>query len=114
VPWTSFGRAAAAAEPPLAFARLLAVLQIGQSWDLFAPQPVNQRHRFAIQATLADGSSVDLLQRLPHPPLRPAVEGRAIAFANGRWRKLFSRLEQLSPEQWTALGRYFCQAVRPL
>jgi HTTM domain len=83
-------------------------LQIGQSWRLFAPMPVHAQHHYRIRAELTDGSIVDLMSRMPVPIVRSNPDGYAISFVSHRWLKFFSRFDDLSPQQWSALGRYFC------
>jgi HTTM domain len=84
-------------------------LQIGQSWRLFAPMPVHAQHHYRIRAELTDGSIVDLMSRMPVPIVRSNPDGYAISFVSHRWLKFFSRFDDLSPQQWSALGRYFCR-----
>ena len=84
-------------------------LQIGQSWRLFAPMPVHAQHHYQIRAELTDGSIVDLMSRMPVPIVRSNPDGYAISFVSHRWLKFFSRFDDLSPQQWSALGLYFCR-----
>ena len=84
-------------------------LQIGQSWRLFAPMPVHAQHHYRIRAELTDGSIVDLMSRMPVPIVRSNPDGYAISFVSHRWLKFFSRFDDLSPQQWSALGLYFCR-----
>jgi hypothetical protein len=84
-------------------------LQIGQSWRLFAPWPVHAQHHYRIRAELTDGSVVDLMSRMAVPIVRSNADGYGISFANHRWLKFFSRFDDLSPQQWSAVGQYFCR-----
>jgi len=85
-------------------------LQIGQTWRLFAPTPVNAQHHYRIRAEMTDGSFVDLISRLPLVRANP--DGYTVSFANHRWLKFFSRFDDLTPEQWSAFGLYLCRKAQ--
>jgi hypothetical protein len=85
-------------------------LQIGQTWRLFAPTPVNAQHHYRIRAEMTDGSVVDLMSRLPL--VRSNPDGYTISFANHRWLKFFSRFDDLTPKQWSGFGAYLCRKAQ--
>ena len=90
------------------FDSITAIFQVRQSWEVFAPQPVHYRRDYRLVAHMADGSTVNLMDLLPTPLLRYDANSRAV-FASPRWNKYFTRLDQLTDDDWRSLGRYLCR-----
>jgi hypothetical protein len=90
---------------------LIAGLQVGQRWDLFAPVPVHSRHDYEIFAHAADGSAFELALVSPPPLTQPRGDG-GLEFPNHRWLKYFSRLENLTENDRMAFGWYMCRRAR--
>jgi hypothetical protein len=84
-------------------------LQVGQKWSLFAPLPVHLQRRYRLEARLADGSIVDASALLR---LWWLENGYSVRFANHRWQKFFSHLDEFVEAERNALGDYFCRQVR--
>ncbi len=62
------------------------IARLDQSWELFAPDPMNSHDWIVVPATLRDGEEVDLKTQISHvtydpPPLISAT------YYNERWRK---------------------------
>lgn len=73
-------------------AQTVAALRFAQFWDLFAPVPRAVDCRYAVEARLSDGSTVDLLRSgQAFPVSRPADPYRE--FADQRQRNYLSALE---------------------
>jgi PAS domain-containing protein len=89
------------------FFELVVDLQVWQEWPLFVPPPHWQRD-YQITSRMADGTSVDLMERLPVPLFRADPDGR-LEFANDRWLKYFTQFHLLSGDDWLAFGRYLCR-----
>jgi len=85
-------------------------LQVWQQWPLFAPPP-HWRRDYRVVASSVDGTSVDLIARLPVPWFRLEASGR-LAFADDRWLKYFTQLQLMVDDDWDALGRYLCRQAR--
>ena len=66
--WWCLSDVAVLVRPPVAMQWPLQVLNMYQSWRLFAPRPNMWNYYIVMPATLADGSSVDLLPALLAPP----------------------------------------------
>ena len=96
---------------PTSLDHLVAGLQVGQRWNLFAPIPAHSRHSYEISAHTTDGSAFDLLAVSPTPFLR--IRGdNGLEFPNHRWLKYFNRFDTLSEGERLALGRYLCRLAR--
>ena len=91
------------------FDQVTAALQVRQSWDLFAPAPVHFRREYRILARTADGSTIDVMQLLPGPPLRSSPDRDSISFTSPRWTKYFTRFDVFTEAAWTAFGQYLCR-----
>src|SRR5215471_14330679 len=87
-------------------------LQVWQQWPLFAPPP-HWRRDYRVVASSVDGTSVDLIARLPVPWFRLEASGR-LAFADDQWLKYFTQLQLMVDDDWDALGRYLCRQARAL
>jgi hypothetical protein len=92
---------------PTWFFELVVDLQVWQDWPLFVPPPHWNRN-YRITSRMADGSTVDLMQRLPVPLFRSDAGGR-IAFASDRWLKYFTQFHLFTDGDWLAFGRYLCK-----
>lgn len=78
--------------PLVPLAQTVGALRFAQFWDLFAPVPRAVDCRYAVEARLSDGASVDLLRDgLPFPVARPPYPYRE--FADQRQRNYLSALE---------------------
>lgn len=84
-------------------------MQLEQRWDLFAPYPEYNTTRINITGYLADGSTIDLQDRLPYRLVSIAENGRMLDFANHKWLKYFSRLHPRAPQRTEELLRYICR-----
>jgi len=95
---------------------LFLVLQLDQIWDMFAPRPPNIDWWFVLEASLSDGSNIDLWGNggLFN------WEGRPLAFDKGdvvsgykrhRWFKYFERYANHQSNNVIRLhfGRYVCR-----
>jgi hypothetical protein len=90
---------------------LIAGLQVGQRWDLFAPVPVHSQHSYEILAHTSDGSAFDLVLSSPAAPA-PERTRRGLEFPNHRWLKYFNRFDNLNDADRMALGDYLCRRAR--
>ena len=93
------------------FDQVSAVLQVRQSWEVFAPGPVHFRRAYRVVAHGADGATVDPISLMPTPLFRSDGNLR-IAFASPRWTKYFTRLDELGEPAWEAFGRYLCRQAQ--
>jgi hypothetical protein len=98
-------------QAPAALDHVIAGLQVGQRWDLFAPIPVHSRQTYEISAHPTNGSSFDVLATGPTPLLRPR-KSDSLGFPNHRWLKYFNRFDSLSNNERLALGSYLCRLAR--
>jgi hypothetical protein len=85
-------------------------LQVWQGWALFVPPP-HWRRDYRLIGYNADGTGLDLMARLPVPPVLGAPDGRLI-FADTRWQKLFSQFDLLTGRDWASFGRYLCHSAQ--
>lgn len=90
---------------------LVATLQVGQRWSLFAPVPVHSHHTYRVSARTEDGATFDLLAASTRPFLRTRREG-GLEFPNHRWLKYFNRASSLSERDRVTLGDYLCRLAR--
>ena len=100
---------------PEEFRSVRQALGLYQNWTMFAPYPELNSPWPVIRGELADGTIVDVYNRQTGAPStdRPAVV--SAVYANGRWRKYLSQLEDQSYEpvpQRLALNyaRYLCRS----
>lgn len=91
--------------PPLLH-QVAAVLQVQQSWQLFAPRPTHARWAWRITAT-TEGAPLDVLQRLPLVSGDP--DAGTLAFANQRWQQLLVSLDQITAPQRAAFAAWLCR-----
>jgi hypothetical protein len=89
------------------FDEITAVLQVKQSWEVFAPEPTHFQYDYRVVAQLSDGSTVDVMTLLPIPVFR-TDENLRIAFSSPRWVKYYTRFGDLTEHDWPAFGRYLC------
>jgi hypothetical protein len=92
---------------PAAFDQVTDVLQIGQSWGLFAPRPTHWERDFRLLAIRPDGATADLNAALA-VPLVATVDG-ALRFASHRWLKFFTQFDQFPKAQRDGFGAYLCR-----
>ncbi len=99
---------------PDGFVRVRQAFGLYQNWTMFAPYPELTSPWPVIRGELTDGTVVDVYNGTVGEPdtTRPAVV--SAVYANYRWRKFLSLLEDQSYEdgpQWLALnyGRYLCR-----
>jgi hypothetical protein len=95
---------------PATFDQLTDVLQIHQSWQLFAPRPTHWERDFHLVTMAPDGTIADLNAALP-VPLVQSVDG-ALRFASHRWLKFFTQFDQFPKPQRDAFGAYLCRQAR--
>ncbi|MEJ0071936.1 MAG: HTTM domain-containing protein [Pseudomonadota bacterium] len=95
---------------PPAVDQLTDMLQVHQSWELFAPRPTHWRRDFRLLAVTADGATADLNAQRPAPLFR-SVDG-ALEFASHRWLKFFTQLDQFPKAQRDAFGDYLCRQAQ--
>ena len=93
------------------FDEITAVLQVKQSWEVFAPGPTHFQYDYREVAQLADGSTVDVMALLPVPVFRTDKNWR-IAFSSPRWVKYYTRFGDLTEHDWPAFGRYLCRQAQ--
>jgi hypothetical protein len=93
------------------FDEILDVLQVKQSWELFAPVPPHFRYDYRGTVHMADGSVADMNTLLP-APLFWTDQNMRITFASPRWLKYFTRLDQLTDETWASFGHYLCRKAQ--
>lgn len=92
---------------PQSFEHLVALAQVRQEWKLFAPNPVHHAWTYRVIGRGPDGSGVDLSHVLP-----VTIVPGALQFSSHRWLKYHVRFDELSKEEWSALGRYLCRRAR--
>jgi vitamin K-dependent gamma-carboxylase-like protein len=107
LPWSAGVQSSA---PTNVIPPLFDLLQIGQKWDLFAPTPIHLQRHYRVRAQMTDGSSFDLMERLPVPLVRD--DGFRNIFASHRWLKYFDRLSDLTEGEWAAFGQFLCGQAR--
>ena len=88
--------------------QLTAVLQIKQSWEIFAPMPTHFRWRYRVTAYYVDDSVIDLTKNLPGFRDTSGASNW-VPTANSRWMKYFTRLDELTDAGWRGLGDYLCR-----
>jgi Vitamin K-dependent gamma-carboxylase len=78
---------------PMQLRGLAAALGLEQGWGLFAPSPGRFHGWFVVTGYRRDGNTVNVLD-----PSKPAdgkkPELLSLTYTNGRWRKLFSNLQE--------------------
>lgn len=99
-------------KPPQWLFETLAVFQVAQHWDLFAPLPTHWRKDLRIVLQMPDGSRADLMQLLPEPLFWWSDDRRRINFVNHRWLKYFTQIEDSTETEWKAFAEYLCRRVR--
>jgi hypothetical protein len=92
--------------------QVVAVLQVRQRWNLFAPVPSHSIREYHVLSHMSDGSTTDLMTILPRPLFRTRLDGSGILFPNHHWQKYFSRIDKLPDYQWQAFGLYLCRRAR--
>ena len=86
------------------------LVQLEQTWDMFAPQPSQSNGWFVMPGLLADGTAVDVYRRTVSPPERKKPRDGSAYFANYRWRKFLLTLAHKKHEDYRFYyGRYLCQ-----
>ena len=99
---------------PRPFITLRQALGLYQHWTMFAPYPELTSPWPHIQGRLMNGDLVDVYNNKPGPTDSTKPEIVSASYANYRWRKFLSQLEDQSyepVEQFLALayGRYLCR-----
>ena len=83
--------------------RELALLGIGQTWSMFAPEPPKRVNRFTAAGVLTDGTPIDVLARAA-PKL---TSDHGVVYS--RWYKYRSDLAHTVPNDLAAFGHYICR-----
>lgn len=85
------------------------LLQIEQTWDMFAPNPSRDNGWLVMPGILDSGAEVDVYRRrLESPPLRRPNHGDY--FESHRWMKFIMTLARQSQEEYRVYyGRYLCR-----
>ena len=114
VEWLALYHAASISDPdprPKSIPVIFEAFQVGQRWSLFAPAPDHLNRKFQVLGYMTDGSTIDVMEHLPVSLVHSGADGHSLVFANHRWLKYFSRLEQFSSDEWSAFGQYLCKRV---
>jgi Vitamin K-dependent gamma-carboxylase len=106
------GNVSGVASEPSWLDHLTAILQVKQSWPLFAPVPVHFAWTYQILAHAADGSTIDLMRARPVSLMYASDDGGSVEFASFRWQKHLGYIGRLSSSQWSALGSFVCRVLR--
>ena len=86
------------------------LVQLEQTWDMFAPRPSQSNGWFIMPGLLADGTAVDVYRRTITPPERKKPRDGSAYFVNYRWRKFLLTLAHKQHESYRFYyGRYLCQ-----
>ena len=86
------------------------LVQLEQTWDMFAPRPSQSNGWFVMPGLLADGTAVDVYRRTMSPSERKKPRDGSAYFANYRWRKFLLTLAHQKHESYRFYyGRYLCQ-----
>jgi hypothetical protein len=90
------------------------LLGVDQTWDMFAPSPLDDDGWYVIPATLRDGRTVDVAGVLRGETTGGPVSWRKPADVRGsydgeRWRKYLENLRLHHSDQHPYLARYICR-----
>ncbi len=87
--------------------QVLDTVHAEQSWQMFAPNPIQTTRWFAAPAELENGSQVDVLHRSRVDLDRP--ENVDDSYSTGRWRKYLTNVQSGSNENHESyLANYLC------
>ncbi len=106
---------AASIRLPDGFRAVRQSLGLYQHWTMFAPYPEVTSPWPVIRGVLADGTVVDVYNRRLGPPPSQRPEVVSAVYANGRWRKFLSQLEDESymagpHELARSYARFLCRS----
>ena len=89
---------------------IIEYLTIAQGWSMFAPDPPHDDARLVVDATLSDGTHVDLLTEQP-PDFEPWLHGPW--FMDQHWCELHARMRNWS-QHWRNFRDYLLRRPRLL
>ncbi len=90
---------------PKSISNFVILMNLNQSWSMFAPQPYKSDGWYIAKAIRSDGLAIDLFTNSPVSYLKPSDVSDT--YLNQRWRKYFTNLYQPKNEKYRgALVRY--------